>query len=75
MLPFCFEWQWDVGHVIFFGLFYTALGVISLGLGAALFMTFRQLYSGAELPHHDEEEDQGPTYVYVHNAAARGEYA
>jgi len=32
MFPFVFEWQWDIGHFIFMGLFYLALMVIGCGL-------------------------------------------
>jgi hypothetical protein len=73
MLPFCFEWHWDVGHVIFFGLFYMALTVISLGLAYCFGKTFYDLYTGAEL--HHEEEDEGPTYTFEYNRAAKGYYA
>ncbi|MBW2004898.1 MAG: hypothetical protein JRI72_09870 [Deltaproteobacteria bacterium] len=40
MFPFCFEWAWDVGHLIFMGLLYSALGAISLGLLYAFVMTW-----------------------------------
>ena len=50
MLPFVFEWHWDVGHFVFMGLFYTALGVIGLGLFVALARTFKDLGSGKD-PH------------------------
>jgi hypothetical protein len=32
MLPIIFEWAWDIGHYIFFGLFYLALATILSGL-------------------------------------------
>jgi len=40
MFPFCFEWAWDVGHLIFMGLLYGVLGAISLGLLYAFVMTW-----------------------------------
>jgi len=40
MLPFCFEWAWDAGHLIFMGLLYGVLGAISLGLLYAFVMTW-----------------------------------
>ncbi|HDH86433.1 MAG: hypothetical protein DRG35_00670 [Deltaproteobacteria bacterium] len=40
MFPFCFEWAWDVGHIIFMGLLYMVLGAISLGLLYAFVMTW-----------------------------------
>jgi hypothetical protein len=29
MFPFCFEWAWDVGHLLFMGLLYMVLGAIT----------------------------------------------
>lgn len=52
MLPIVFEWHWDLGHIIFMGLFYLALGVISLGLGYCLVATFWDLIGGRHDPHH-----------------------
>ncbi len=43
MFPFCFEWSWDVGHLIFMGLLYCVLGVISLGLLYAFVMTWLKI--------------------------------
>jgi len=40
MFPFCFEWAWDLGHLIFMGLLYGVLGAISLGLLYAFVMTW-----------------------------------
>ena len=55
MLPIVFEWQWDIGHIVFMGLFYAALGVVSLGIAVALLRTFKDLCSGKdphEMHHH-----------------------
>ena len=40
MFPFCFEWTWDAGRIIFMGLLYLVLGAISLGLLYTLAMTW-----------------------------------
>jgi hypothetical protein len=76
MLPFAFEWAWNIDHGIFFGLFYLALTVIGLGLVGALAMTFYDLYSGKEV--HEEGhglENPWEDYSYAHDQADRGEYA
>ena len=43
MFPFCFEWAWDAGRLIFMGLLYMVLGAISLGLLYAFVMTWLRL--------------------------------
>ena len=43
MVPFVFEWAWDAGHLIFMGLVYLVLGVISLGLLYAFVKTWLKL--------------------------------
>jgi len=40
MFPFCFEWEWDFGHLIFMGLLYGVLGAIFLGLLYVFVMTW-----------------------------------
>ena len=58
MLPFAFEWHWDLGHVVFFGLFYSALIVIAFNVVQALFFTFADLYfpkKGGSAQHDDED--------------------
>jgi len=50
MLPFNFEWQWDVGHFIFFGLFYLALTVIGTSLFIASIRTLKDLKNPRD--HH-----------------------
>ncbi len=32
MLPFCFEWAWDIGHAIFFGGFWYAVSILGAGM-------------------------------------------
>jgi hypothetical protein len=45
MFPFCFEWTWDAGRIIFMGLLYLVLGAMSLGI----FYTAPHIIS----PYHD----------------------
>ena len=76
MLPFVFEWRWDIGHGVFMGLFYLALTIISLGVVGALAMTFYDVYSGKEMHDEDHEhEDPWADYTYKHDKADRGEYS
>ena len=32
MFPFCFEWAWEIGHYVFFGGMWYAVGIIGAGL-------------------------------------------
>ncbi len=32
MFPFSFEWVWDVGHVVFFGGLWYAVGILGAGM-------------------------------------------
>jgi hypothetical protein len=32
MFPFSFEWVWDMGHMVFMGGLWYALGVIGMGM-------------------------------------------
>ena len=32
MFPFNFEWVWDIGHIIFFGGFWYAIGILAAGM-------------------------------------------
>ncbi len=43
MLPFIFEWQWNAGHIIFFGFLYLALAIIGAGVTFAILKTAVQL--------------------------------
>jgi hypothetical protein len=43
MVPFVFEWEWEIGRLIFMGLLYMVLGAISLGLLYALVKTWVDL--------------------------------
>ncbi len=55
MLPFVYEWQWDIGHIIFFGLFYGVLTVIFGTLVGTIIKTVRDLWSGhIHTPEHED---------------------
>ncbi len=32
MFPFSFEWVWDVGHLVFFGGLWYAVGILGAGM-------------------------------------------
>jgi hypothetical protein len=32
MLPFCFEWVWDMGHIVFMGGLWYALSILGMGM-------------------------------------------
>ena len=51
MIPWNFEWAWDIGHFIFFGLFYACLAAIVLGLTAGAFMTLKDLKKTGDSGH------------------------
>ncbi len=36
MFPFCFEWAWDMGHIVFMGGLWYALSIIGAGLTFAI---------------------------------------
>jgi len=39
MFPFCFEWSWDIGHMVFMGGLWYALSIIGLGMTYCLIKT------------------------------------
>lgn len=61
MFPFAFEWNWGIGHIIFFGLFYLAITVVMAGLGYCIAMTVKDMFTGEFMHHHhgDEHSDEG----------------
>jgi len=36
MFPFCFEWAWDMSHIVFMGGLWYALSIIGAGLTFAV---------------------------------------
>jgi hypothetical protein len=53
MFPFCFEWQWNVDYIIFFGFLYLALGIVGLGLTFAAIKTALQIFGFMRERHFD----------------------
>ena len=51
MLPWDVPW-YDTSHTVFFAALYGALGVIGIGLIAALILTVKRLKSGEDGSHH-----------------------
>ncbi|MFZ2630678.1 MAG: hypothetical protein WA081_05515 [Desulfosalsimonadaceae bacterium] len=52
MFPFCFEWAWDMSHMVFMGGLWYALSIIGAGL------TFAVVKSVMDMKAHDGQ-DQG----------------
>ncbi len=44
MTPLSFEWQWNIEYIIFFGVLYLALAIISTGIVVALIKTCLQVF-------------------------------
>ena len=63
MVPFVYEWHWDIGHIVFMGLFYTALGIVVMGLMYCIAMTFKDMFTGnleSGWHHHDDHGHDEP---------------
>ncbi len=43
MTPLSFEWLWNVEYIIFFGLLYTAIALVSTCVSIAIFKTVVQI--------------------------------
>ena len=43
MTPFSFEWVWNIQHIIFFGLLYSALCIVACCVAVAAFKTVIQI--------------------------------
>ena len=52
MFPFIFEWDWDLGHWIFMGLFYMVLVVIGVGIHWVAIKTVFEFITGKDVDHH-----------------------
>ncbi|MBU0995868.1 MAG: hypothetical protein KJ737_25515 [Proteobacteria bacterium] len=53
MFPFSFEWVWDMGHYVFLGGMWYAIGIISLGLTYCIGKTILDMVSGKGGGHGD----------------------
>lgn len=52
MTPLSFEWQWNIGYIIFMGLLYLVLAIIGSGLIYAFIKTWIEL--------NDKEDNKTP---------------
>ena len=52
MLPFSFEWVWDMSHIVFMGGLHFALTVIGLGMAYCLIKATYDTITGKEDEHH-----------------------
>lgn len=43
MFPGIFEWVWDPGHLIFFGIFWLVIATFLFGIGIVLYRTVTDL--------------------------------
>jgi hypothetical protein len=50
MFPFCFEWAWDMSHMVFMGGLWYALSIIGAGL------TFAIIKSIIDVKKHDGQD-------------------
>lgn len=52
MFPFCFEWAWDIGHAIFFGGLWYAVGILSAGMAYVIGKAAYDTVNGSGDSHH-----------------------
>jgi hypothetical protein len=57
MLPFAYEWHWDLGHFIFFGLFYGVLTVNATTLAVAGYRALKNARHAAHIGWHEAFHD------------------
>lgn len=53
MFPFCFEWSWDIGHVVFMGGLWYALSIVGIG------MTYCIIKSVVDCSKDGDGDDKG----------------
>jgi len=51
MFPFSFEWVWDMGHMVFMGGLWYALGIIGLGMTFCVLKSLYDLSKDASSEH------------------------
>ena len=83
MLPTAFEFRWDIGHIIFFGAFYSVVAVVLTSLSYVMIKSIMDVYkemSGGDRQISGSEtlgdsEEQGETDQSAQDAATetRGE--
>lgn len=52
MLPFSFEWVWDMGHIVFHGGLWFALNVIGIGVTFCVVKAVYDTLKKNDAPHH-----------------------
>lgn len=52
MLPFIFEWSWDMTHVVFMGGLAYALNIIGIGMTYCIIMATIDTIKGKSGDHH-----------------------
>jgi hypothetical protein len=52
MFPFCFEWIWDMSHMVFMGGLWYALTIIGIGMTWVIGKTWYDTVKGAGGEHH-----------------------
>lgn len=52
MLPFCFEWVWDMGHIVFMGGLWYALSILGMGMTYCVVKAIVDTASGGAAHHH-----------------------
>lgn len=60
MWPTIFEFSWDTGHMIFFGVFYAVLITITTSIVYAVAKSIIDTFNGnGDAPHAEGPEDKG----------------
>ena len=52
MFPFCFEWAWDMGHMVFMGGLWYALSIIGAGMAFAIIKSAFDCVGGHDDQNH-----------------------
>ena len=52
MLPFSFEWVWDMTHMVFHGGLHYALAIISIGMAYCIIKAAIDTVKGGDGEHH-----------------------
>ncbi|MBI9086189.1 MAG: hypothetical protein JEZ11_21495 [Desulfobacterales bacterium] len=52
MIPFCFEWMWDMSHMVFMGGLWYALTIIGIGMLWCIGKTWYDTAKGTGGHHH-----------------------
>ncbi len=61
MWPTIFEFSWDTGHMIFFGVFYAVLITITTSIVYAVAKSIVDTFNGGGAAHAEGHKDKGKT--------------